>query len=311
MSDSAWGDDLDTRRSTSGYVYMLGNGAIDWSSKLQPTVTPSTAEAEFMGLTFAGQQGVWLQQVLDDVEGRTETESITPVTLMGDNQASLIMAKEERLKMSRRTRHIEMKYQWIKDEVEKGRIKLDYLNTEDMTADIMTKAISRVRFEKLRTLLGVLLLVSISINHSAATAYNTGNFKRTLMAIFLMVLVCQASANKTTNSKDNEMDTETQIYLRSLHLSASSNQQGWYNSYTKNPPTTDPPMNPPMIETMKTMATHLSVSFSDSAIMDSGPELATRNVNQQSLKRNKRGFFSCDGALPRQILQECTCGNCG
>ena len=64
FTDSSWADDLETRRSTSGFVFNIGSGAISWSSKRQPTVALSTCEAEYMAQTVAAKEAIWLRQLL-------------------------------------------------------------------------------------------------------------------------------------------------------------------------------------------------------------------------------------------------------
>jgi hypothetical protein len=81
-TDSDWAGDTDTRRSTAGYIFNLGSGAISWSSKLQPTVALSSTEAEYMGQTQATKEAVWLRALLNELDKQnTALEPVTTVRI--------------------------------------------------------------------------------------------------------------------------------------------------------------------------------------------------------------------------------------
>ena len=147
-SDSDWGGSLDDRKSTTGFVFDFG-GPISWQSKKQPTVALSSTEAKYMALTQAAKEAIWLQGLLSEL-GIKETR---PTTILEDNQGCIALAKNPT--SHARTKHIDIRHHFIRETLENGQIKLEYCPTTDMVADILTKAIPKDQFEKLRNMLGL------------------------------------------------------------------------------------------------------------------------------------------------------------
>jgi hypothetical protein len=137
-TDADWGGDQDNRRSTSGYLFKIGDGAISWSSKKQRTVALSSTEAEYMAATQATKEAVWLCLLLDEI-GYTQNK--IPTTIMADNQSCIALAKNPTFHA--RTKHIDIQHHYIRERLEDGDIELVYCNTNDMVADVLTKALSR------------------------------------------------------------------------------------------------------------------------------------------------------------------------
>jgi len=148
-SDADWAGDVNDRKSTSGYVFMLSGGAITWKSKKQTCVALSTAEAEYIALSASAQESIWLRQILTDL-GNPPTQ---PTTLYEDNQSAIAMAKNPQF--HGRAKHIDIKCHYIRDQVQTAQIQLTYCPTEEMIADIFTKGLSRDKFEKLRDKAGI------------------------------------------------------------------------------------------------------------------------------------------------------------
>ncbi len=146
-SDADWAGDVGDRKSTSGYIYLQGGAAVSWRSNKQSCVALSTAEAEYVALSA---EAIWLQQLTSDLLN----ETIQKTVIYGDNQSAICMAKNQQSK--RRIKHIEIKYHFVRDLVESGRIKLAYFPSEDMVADVLTKGLPiSSQFEKLRMLMGL------------------------------------------------------------------------------------------------------------------------------------------------------------
>jgi transposase InsO family protein len=141
--DADWAGDLDSRRSTTGYVFKLGRFPVSWKSKRQPTVALSTSEAEYMSLASAAQTAIWLRRLLGDL-GFTQEKA---TEIFEDNQGCIAMAKNP--VNHDRTKHIDIKYHFVRELLESGVISLTYLQTEDMLADVMTKGLARVQHERL------------------------------------------------------------------------------------------------------------------------------------------------------------------
>ena len=150
-SDADWAGDRDTRLSTSGYVFMIGGGAVSWSSKKQKTTALSTAEAEYIALSEACKEVMWLRKLLGDLTGVSDKLEMT--TIMEDNQAATAMVKNP--VFHARSKHIDIRYHYIRELHQHGKVTLMYCPTESMTADVMTKSIPRDKFELLREMMGV------------------------------------------------------------------------------------------------------------------------------------------------------------
>lgn len=148
-SDSDWASDVDTRRSTSGYVFRMAGGAVSWSSKKQPTVALSSTESEYMASTHSVKEAVWLTKLLRE----TGHVDLGTMTIYGDNQGALALARNP--VFHSRTKHIDIQHHFVREQVEAGSVHLEYVPTGDNLADILTKSLARPAFEKLRGLLGV------------------------------------------------------------------------------------------------------------------------------------------------------------
>ena len=155
--DADWGGDLDDRKSTSGYFFQMGGA---WKSKKQTCVALSTAEAEYVALSSAAQESLWLQQLLSGLTKQPAKSMI----IYEDNQSAISMAKNPNF--HGKSKHIAIKYHFVRVQVSNGTIELKYCKTNNMIADIMTKGLTGECFEKLRTLIG---LGTITTNHAGSS----------------------------------------------------------------------------------------------------------------------------------------------
>ena len=153
-SDADWAGDLDDRHSTSGNLFLLAGGPITWLSKKQPTVALSTAEAEYMSLCSATQEAVWLRALLNEFNFHQEQ----PTVIKEDNQGTISMARNP--VSHSRTKHIDIKYHYVRETISNGYVTLEYCPTEHMIADLLTKPLARERFETLRSTMGLKCLSS-------------------------------------------------------------------------------------------------------------------------------------------------------
>ena len=135
-SDSDWGSDNDTRRSTSGVLIMMAGGPVNWMSKLQPIVTVSSMEAEYLACFFAIQDVVWIRQLLKDID----LERSRPTKVYIDNQSARQLAMNP--VHQQRSKHIDIKYHWICDKVAAQEIELVHVPTTEQRADFLTKTLS-------------------------------------------------------------------------------------------------------------------------------------------------------------------------
>lgn len=151
-TDSDWAGDQDTRRSTSGYVFNVGSGAVSWSSKRQPTVALSTCEAEYGGQTQAAKEAIWLKGFMDQLE-LGNISSPQAVIIFGDNQGAIALAKNPQFHA--RTKHISIQNHWIRERIDGKEVALEYIPTEQQIADGLTKPLAKDRFLAFRTALGL------------------------------------------------------------------------------------------------------------------------------------------------------------
>jgi hypothetical protein len=149
-SDADWGADPETRRSTSGYVFMMNGGPISWGSKAQPTVSLSSTEAEYKALCLATQEAVYLRELYNEFFNVKEKDG-EPIEIWVDNQSAIHLAGSS--PFSGKTKHIELKYHFVKDMVNEGFIKVSYVPTTEQYADVLTKPLSVATHEYITKLI--------------------------------------------------------------------------------------------------------------------------------------------------------------
>jgi hypothetical protein len=124
-TDVDWADNVSDKRSTSGFMFSFGSGAISWSSKKQPTIALSSTEAEYRGVAIAACEVVWLQKLLSDLGHSMDVL----VVIYCDNISSILLANNS--VYHARTKHIEVHYHFITEKVLAREIDLIHVNTED------------------------------------------------------------------------------------------------------------------------------------------------------------------------------------
>ena len=148
-ADADWASDVQSRKSTSGYIFQLAGSTISWRSQKQSVVALSTTEAEYVSLSSASQEAIWLRRLLKDLL----VDVSKPTIINEDNQGAICLTKNT--KGHSRAKHIDIKYHFIRENVQNKEIELKYCPTDKMVADILTKALPRQRFEDLRSLMGI------------------------------------------------------------------------------------------------------------------------------------------------------------
>ncbi|GAA5971756.1 hypothetical protein JCM3765_005605 [Sporobolomyces pararoseus] len=148
-SDSDWGACPTTSRSTMGYAFILSNGAVSWSSKLQPRVAGSSSEAEYISLSHSSKESVFLSQLLIELG----IPLSLPTTLFGDNQGANALSRDPQF--HNRTRHLRLNEHFVREQVQQGFIDVKYIPTGQMVADVMTKSLPAPSFLLHRSSLGV------------------------------------------------------------------------------------------------------------------------------------------------------------
>jgi transposase InsO family protein len=151
--DSDWGTDPDSRHSISGYVFLINGGPVSWSSKKQNIVALSSTEAEYISLTHASKEAVWLRSLLGDILNKSY--AIKPLDLHCDNQSAISLVRNSMFHS--RTKHIAIRYHYIRELYEEGAIDVIYRATDDMPADLLTKPLAKAKVIYLRKLMGIVV----------------------------------------------------------------------------------------------------------------------------------------------------------
>ena len=146
-ADASWADCKETRHSQSGYVFLLTGCAISWASKKQPTVALSTCEAEYVAAALAAQEAIWIKRLLKEMNYKQDN-----ITIYDDNLSTIDVSRNP--KFHSRMKHMDIKYHFLRDNVESGDISLKYVGTDEQIADVLTKALAREKFQKFTNLMG-------------------------------------------------------------------------------------------------------------------------------------------------------------
>ncbi|GAW05279.1 Gag-Pol polyprotein [Lentinula edodes] len=139
----------DTYQSTSGYVFFMAGAPVSWCSKRQATVALSTTESEYIGLSRATQQAVWLTSFLSEVDLSQEG----PVDMLGDNFGSVCLTENSKRHVL--VKHIEMCHHYVQEKVASGEVRIRQIQSGENVADIFTKALNGTIHSKLVSLLGL------------------------------------------------------------------------------------------------------------------------------------------------------------
>ena len=150
-----WGGNIDDRKIMSGGALFLGRRLVTWTSKKQSCTSQSTAEAKYVAATINCTNIVWIKYLLKGLN-----EEITkPMILYCDNTSSINISKNH--VMHAKTKHIAIKYHYVRELVEEQQVKMEYVNSKEQIANIFTKPLPKYVFEYLRGKLGVLPLSKV------------------------------------------------------------------------------------------------------------------------------------------------------
>ena len=149
FSDSDWAGNLDDRKSISGNLFVYGGGVSSLLSKKQPVIALSTSEADYIALSYAVQEAIWLKLLLASFGVIVDK----PIIIKEDNQGAIAIAKDP-VKHTR-AKHIDIRFHFLRDVVKRGDIQLEYCMTENMTADVLTNSVSKNKFVKCRNEMGL------------------------------------------------------------------------------------------------------------------------------------------------------------
>ncbi|GJS48325.1 retrovirus-related pol polyprotein from transposon TNT 1-94 [Tanacetum coccineum] len=139
--DSDYAGDLDKRRSTTGYVFTLAKAPISWKSTLQSTTALSTTKAEYMAMTEAVKEAIWLQGLLGELGIKQKF-----VTMHSDSQSAIHLAKNQ--VYHARTKHIDVRYHFIREILEEGGVRIQKIHTSKNPADMLTKVVAGIKINE-------------------------------------------------------------------------------------------------------------------------------------------------------------------
>ncbi|KAJ9542267.1 hypothetical protein OSB04_028773 [Centaurea solstitialis] len=138
-TDSDYGGCQVDRKSTSGSCHFLGGKLVSWSSKKQNCISTSTAEAEYVAAASCCSQALWMQTQL-----RNYGYTFNKIPILCDNKSAIAISKN--LVQHSKTKHIDIRYHFLKHQVEEGNVEMYFVNTEFQLADLFTKALDEKRF---------------------------------------------------------------------------------------------------------------------------------------------------------------------
>jgi hypothetical protein len=134
-SDADWGSNPVDRRSISGFAFLLGKSLISWNSKKQPTVALSSMEAEYMAVSHAAREAIWLRNLLLELGLTSEHPTLINV----DNQGAIDFSKSQTF--HGRSKHIDIRHHFIRERISSQEIEVTHCASEDNLADVLTKAL--------------------------------------------------------------------------------------------------------------------------------------------------------------------------
>ena len=137
------------RHSISGYSFHFGNGAVSWSSKKQYIVALSSTEAEYISQTHAVKEALYLWTFIGEIREQFQT----PITISCDNQGAIALSKDNKFHAC--TKHIDIRYHFIREAVGDGKIKVEYIPMDENLSNIFTKPLAKAKFHQFAEMLGV------------------------------------------------------------------------------------------------------------------------------------------------------------
>ncbi|KAJ5343424.1 uncharacterized protein N7506_003248 [Penicillium brevicompactum] len=147
--------------TSEGYLCTLFGGAVDWKAAKQRTVTTSTTEAELLALTEAGKTVQWWMRLFKEIGFDPEH----PITIRCDNQQTVDLLRKEDPQLRTKLRHVDIHRHWLRQEVQEGRISVEWVPTAEMAADGLTKLLPRKKHQKFVEMLGLVDLRTHLSNH--------------------------------------------------------------------------------------------------------------------------------------------------
>lgn len=143
-ADADWGNDGEDRRSISGFTFKIHDATVSWTTRKQNTVALSSTEAEYVSLSQAACEAIWLRNVLQEFG----VDISEPTRIFEDNQSCIRIAEEPR--DHRRMKHVDIRFHFIRECIQNKIIRPVYVSTKEQVADIFTKGLPAGPFAHLR-----------------------------------------------------------------------------------------------------------------------------------------------------------------
>lgn len=153
-SDADWAACPLTRKSVTGYLVKVGDSLVSWKSKKQTIVSRSSAEAEYRTLATTVAELIWLYGLLTEVDTKIQLR----IDTYSDSKVAIQIAANPIY--HERTKHIEIDCHFVRERIQQGLINTNYITTTDQPADILTKGLTKVQHEYLKSKLGVINIFS-------------------------------------------------------------------------------------------------------------------------------------------------------
>ncbi|KIN99148.1 hypothetical protein M404DRAFT_30611 [Pisolithus tinctorius Marx 270] len=141
-ADADWAADVNDCCSVTGYVFTLSGGAVSWSSKKQTSVALSSTEAEYMAVSAAAKEILWLRMLLHELDMDMTTQ---PTSLLVDNQSAIALTSNAMF--HNRTKHIAIRHYFICKKVEDGEVDVKYISMNEQITNVLTKGLSCEKHE--------------------------------------------------------------------------------------------------------------------------------------------------------------------
>ncbi|CAJ2632822.1 unnamed protein product [Trifolium pratense] len=155
-TDSNWCGDADDRKSTAGYLFLLNNAPIAWCSKKESVVALSSCEAEYIAASLCACQAIWLVNLMEEMT----SEDHGSVTMNIDNISAINLAKNP--VAHGKSKHIEMRFHYLREQVNNGKLYLKHCRSGEQLADILTKAVQIEVYKRLRNMMGLESLATLN-----------------------------------------------------------------------------------------------------------------------------------------------------
>lgn len=150
-SDASFADDKMTRRSRQGYLFSLFGGPIAWKASKQNTVTTSSTEAELLAVSQVGKEVIWWENFFREINFQLPEK----ITIRCDNRQTIRLLTNESPQLTTKLRHVDIHHHWLRQEISRKHINIEWISTNDIPADGFTKAFTRQKHEHFLKLLNL------------------------------------------------------------------------------------------------------------------------------------------------------------